>query len=68
MLANRNLWILDLNFNIFFSFATIERVKKFYGFASAANTSSNGKGIGHHHHHRNHSKMSDSNNFTDYAF
>jgi hypothetical protein len=32
MFANKNLWILDLNFNIFFSFATIERVKEFYGF------------------------------------
>ena len=23
MLANRNMWILDLNFNVFYSFATI---------------------------------------------
>jgi hypothetical protein len=33
MMAHRNLWILDLNFKVFFSYATIHRLKAFYGFA-----------------------------------
>ena len=69
MLANRNMWILDLNFNVFYSFATIERVKQFYGFALVANTAGHPKSMHHHHHHqRNQARSSESNNLTDYAF
>lgn len=33
MMAHRNFWVLDLNFKVFFSYATIHRLKAFYGFA-----------------------------------
>lgn len=57
MLANRNLWILDLNFSVFYSFATIERVKAFYGFSSVANSSSATKGLYNHQNRKHHSKV-----------
>jgi len=66
MMASRNLWILDLNFNIFFSYATIERVKTFYGFASVANSTTASKS--RQYHRRNFSKMSESSSLVDYAF
>lgn len=66
-MASRNLWILDLNFKIFFSYATIERVKSFYGFASVANSTSASKSR-YHHHRRNFSRMSESSGSADYAF
>ncbi len=65
MLASRNMWILDINFNIFFSFATIERVKSFYGFAAVGTSTTVPKT---HNHKRNYSKMSGSSSSTDYAF
>ena len=34
MMAAKNLWILDLNFYCFFSFALPSRIKEFYGFAT----------------------------------
>jgi hypothetical protein len=37
MLAHKNIWILDLNFNIFYSYATINRIKTFYGFGKNPN-------------------------------
>ena len=30
MLANHNLWILDTNFMCFFSYATVEQLKRFF--------------------------------------
>ena len=33
MMAHSNFWVLDLNFKVFFSYATIHRLKSFYGFA-----------------------------------
>lgn len=70
MLANRNMWILDLNFSVFYSFATIERIKQFYGFASVANTAAHGKNTHHHHHHHkaNPNSSADHTAQTDYAF
>ncbi len=37
MLAHKNLWILDLNFNVFYSYATTQRIKSFYGFGKNCN-------------------------------
>ena len=37
MFAQKNLWILDLNFSVFFSYATTQRLKTFYGFGKNAN-------------------------------
>ena len=54
MLANKNLWILDANFGIFFTYATVERVKTFYGFASVANSSGTKTPNLHHHRHSSH--------------
>lgn len=69
MLANRNMWVLDVNFKVFFSYATVERVKSFYGFATVTNRVSANKGMfqSHHHHHHKHHKHSDLNH-SDYAF
>ena len=51
MLANRNIWILDLNFCVFYSLATIERIKQFYGFVSVVNSAAHSKGIQHKSHY-----------------
>ena len=66
MLATRNLWILDINFNIFFSFATVQRLKSFYGFASMTNL--NATKSHHHNHNQNRSMLNEVIQPTDYAF
>ncbi len=67
MMASRNMWVLDVNFSIFFSFATVERVKSFYGFAAVGNSTNAAKS--HYPRQRkNFSKNNESTNSTDYAF
>ncbi len=67
MLANRNIWILDLNFSVFYSLATIERIKQFYGFVSVANSAAHSKNI-QHKRNRSHIISTECNTVADYAF